>query len=267
MPLLEYQEGKTLLHKASPTTKFLWGMIVLLWLFLMFDPLHVLVLGVVIFAVAKFAAGLSLIRLIRTSLTVGIGGLFIIVLQGVFFPGETVLFRIGPLQPTLEGINVGLAIALRILAIVAASAVIAKTTDPRDVFLSLVQIGIPYNIAYGLFAAIRFIPLMEYEAETIREAQMVRGVASQRGGLKSIINQVRNFLVPFIACGVRRAQQSAVALEVRAFGLHPTRTYLREVQPSKGGWIFVAVWAVALLAYIVLSQQNVLGAVFFEPPK
>ena len=28
----------------------------------------------------------------------------------------------------------------------------------------------PYTIAYGMFAAIRFLPLMEYEAETIREA-------------------------------------------------------------------------------------------------
>jgi len=38
MPLLEYEAGTTLFHRMSPIVKFFWGMIVLLWLFLMFNP-------------------------------------------------------------------------------------------------------------------------------------------------------------------------------------------------------------------------------------
>jgi len=199
-------------------------------------------------------------------LIAGIGGIFIIVFQGLLYPGERVIFQLGMLHPTVEGVNIGLAITLRILAIVASSAVIAKTTDPRDVFLSLVQVGIPYTISYGLFAAIRFIPLMEYEAETIREAHMVRGIAAQKGGLKSMFDQARNFLVPFIASGVRRAQQSAIALDVRCFGLSDERTYLREMHFSRSNLLFVAAWLIALVAYILVARGNVLGAIFFAPP-
>ena len=150
MPLLEYQEGNTLMHRMSPVAKFAWGGIVLVWVFLMFSPIPVLILGIVIFLIAKFAAGLSLRRLLITCLKVGVLGVFILVFQGLLYPGQTVLFELGPLRPTLEGVSVGLAIALRVIAIVSASTVISKTTDPRDIFLSLVKLGVPYKIAYGV---------------------------------------------------------------------------------------------------------------------
>ena len=266
MPLLEYEAGKTLFHRISPLVKVGWGMIVLLWLFMTVNPLHILLLGIAILVMAKFSAGLSIGRLLRTSAIAGVGGIFIMVFQSLLYPGQTVIVRIGPLAPTWEGVSVGLAMTLRILAIVAASAMIAKTTDPRDIFLSLVGVGVPYTIAYGMFAAIRFLPLMEYEADTIREAHMVRGIASQKGGLKSKIDQARNFLVPFIASGVRRAQQSAIALDVRGFGLSKERTYIRELEFSSSGKWFLAAWGVALIVFIVLTKGNLMGAVLFEPP-
>jgi energy-coupling factor transport system permease protein len=266
MPLLEYEEGKTFMHKVNPNAKFLWGIVVLIWIFLMFHPLQVFLLGLSILLVAKFLAGMSLIRLIKTILILGVAGIFIIIFQGLLYPGKTILLTVGPFSVTQEGVMVGLAIALRILAIVASSSVIAKTTDPRDVFLSMIKLGIPYTIAYGLFAAIRFIPLMEYEAETIREAQMVRGVINRKNtGLKMRVVQARNFLVPFIASAIRRAQQSAIALDVRAFGISPTRTYIREMSSDRIGWIFALAWVIALLTYVILLQANIFQAVYFNP--
>jgi energy-coupling factor transport system permease protein len=265
MPVLEYEAGSTLFHKMGPLSKFLWGFIVILWLFLTFNPLHVFLLGVAIVIVAKVGAGISVRRLMRTSLLASVGGIFIIAFQGLLHVEDHYLWQWGPIHVSGEGLSTGLAIALRIVAIIAASAVIAKTSDPRDVFLALIKIGVPYTIAYGLFAAIRFIPLMEYEAETIQEAQMVRGIAKKKGGLKSTIATVQNFLVPFIASGVRRAQQSAVALDVRGFGLYPTRTYLRTLKADRAGMIFAGVWALALVLYILFMQANIFGSIFFEP--
>jgi energy-coupling factor transport system permease protein len=236
-------------------------MIVLLWVFIMFDPLHVLLVGLAVLAVAKLG-GLSVRSILGTSVKVGVGGFFIVVFQGLLHPGEQVLFSLGPIRPTVEGVRIGTAIALRVLAMVAASITIAKTTDPRDVFISLTQIGVPYKIAYGLFAAIRFIPLMEYEADTIREAQMVRGITTPKKGWRQQLIRLGNILTPLIACGIRRAQQSAAALEVRGFGLYPDRTNLRKPVKSRSGWILVSVTLALVVVYIALTKQNLLGALY-----
>ncbi len=265
MPVLEFEEGRTFMHRMTPNTKFLWGMVVLAWVFIMVNPLYVLILGIVVLGIAKFFAGMSLRHLLLTVLIMGLAGVFIIIFQGLLFPGKTVLFVAGPFHPTLEGVMVGLAIALRILVIVASSSIIAKTTDPRDVFLSMIKLGLPYTLAYGMFAALRFIPLMEYEAETIREAQMVRGIIQQnKGGLNSRLTQAKNFLIPFIASGIRMAQQGAIALDVRAFGITPSRTYLRELKPDPAGWIFTSAWTVAFILFIILSHANVLKIMNFH---
>jgi energy-coupling factor transport system permease protein len=183
------------------------------------------------------------------------------------FKGQTPLFTIGPFHATVEGLKVGLAIAFRILSIVASSLIIARTTDPHDIFLTMVSIGMPYKLAYGLFIALRYIPLMEYEAGNIQSAQFVRGIVKRKGGgLKNTFTQISKFLIPFVAIGIRRADQSALAMEVRGFGLYETRTNLRELKFSKTAWLFVAAWAAAFIAYNLIMEANVFSVIFFEPP-
>jgi energy-coupling factor transport system permease protein len=266
MPVLEYSREITPFHKLSPLVKFGWGGIIMVWLFLIPTPLQMFLFGVIIFMQGVIGAKIPPLRLLKTTLIIGIASVFIVVFQGLLYPGETILFTIGPFSPTLEGVQVGLVIALRVLSIVAASLTIARTTDPHDIFLSLLKLGIPYKIAYGLFIAIRFIPLMEYEAETIRSAQYVRGITQQKGGLREKGRQLSNFLVPFIAVGIRRADQSALAMEVRAFGLHPTRTNLRSLNfPKRGIWFFY-IWLAAFVVYLFIVDANIFAAINFVPP-
>ena len=251
--LLEYQEGNTLLHRMRPGMKLLWGIVIMLWLFVMFQPLHVLALGLALLATAKLLGGLSVLRLLKTVLIFGVAGIGIILVQGLLHPGAP-LFVLGPLAPSREGLLIGLAIALRILSIVTVSMILAKTTDPRDIFLSLVNAGVPYRLAYVLFIALRLIPLMEYEAATIRDAQYVRGIIPQQGGLLQWFRQWGTLLVPWIAAGMRRAEQSAVAMEVRAFGLYPDRTYFFDMKAQERGWLFVGFWIVAFASYLALTR-------------
>jgi energy-coupling factor transport system permease protein len=266
MPVIEYSSETTPFHKLSPLVKFGWGGIVMIWLFLIPDPFHMLLFGLIIFAQGVIGAKIPPLRLLKTTLIIGVSSIFIVIFQGLLYPGETVLFTIGPFSPTLEGIRAGLVIALRVLSIVAASLTIARTTDPHDIFLSLLQLGIPYKIAYGLFIAIRFIPLMEYEAETIRSAQYVRGITQPKGGLRVKAQQLGRFLVPLIAVGIRRADQSALAMEVRAFGLHPTRTNLRTLDFPKSGRLFFYIWLAAFMLYVFIVDANILQAINFVPP-
>ncbi len=76
---------------------------------------------------------------------------------------------------------------------------------------------------------------------------------------------MKNFLVPFIAVGLRRADQSGIAVEARCFGLREERTYLRKMNFSKNGWGFVAIWLVALIGYVVLTKGNLYGIIDTNP--
>ena len=115
MPVIELIKGKTFFHKLSPLQKITRGIIVLAWMLVTFNPLHTLILGLIVFAHAVFLAGIQAGRLMKTVLIIGIASVFIVVFQTLLYRGETVLFQLGPFQPTREGLYVGLAIAFRIL--------------------------------------------------------------------------------------------------------------------------------------------------------
>jgi energy-coupling factor transport system permease protein len=268
MPVIEFIKAKSFFHRISPLMKIIWGLIILTWLFITFNPLHTLILGLVIFAHAVFLAGIPAGKLAKSVLIIGIASVFIIVFQALLYRGSNIIFSLGPFRPTYEGLSVGLAIAFRILSIVASSMIIARTTDPHDIFLTMVSLGLPYKLAYGLFIALRYIPLMEYEAGNIQAAQFVRGIAKKgkAGGIKNSVVQFSKFLLPFVAIGIRRANQSALAMEVRGFGLYETRTNLRTLDFKKTGWLFVAAWALAFIAYCLIMESNVYSVILFEPP-
>lgn len=235
----------------------------MVWLFLMFQPLQVLALGVILIVTAKFAAGLSIIRLLKTVSVIGVAGIGIIIIQGLLHPGESLIVW-GLFHLSREGLTVGSAIALRILSIVTVSLVLSKTTDPRDIFLTLVHAGLPYRLAYVLFLALRLIPLMEYEAATIRDAQYVRGIVPQKGGLINWFKQWGTLVVPWIAAGMRRAEQSSVAMEVRAFGLYPDRTYFHDMKAKDRGILFLIPWVIAFILYLIF-RGNVFDVFFYQP--
>ncbi|MFN8525476.1 MAG: energy-coupling factor transporter transmembrane component T [Chloroflexota bacterium] len=267
MPLIEYEEGTSFMHRLDPLSKLGWSFVVLLWLLTMRDPIPVLILGLTVVAVGAVLGHLSALTLLATTAKLSIVAIPIVLIQALLYPGETVLAQ-GPFGPiTREGINFGLAIALRIVGVVAASTVVFKTTDPRDLVYSLHKhLRIPYRYAYIIFAGLRFIPLIQYEAETIREAQTVRGVYLARGerwidwlrSLPSKPAQWKTFLVMLIANGMRHVPASTVALEVRAFGISPHRTFFREPRVDPRGPIFAVAWLVAMIAHLILSGTSLL---------
>jgi energy-coupling factor transport system permease protein len=106
------------------------------------------------------------------------------------------------------------------------------TVHPDDFALALIKLRIPYEFAFAFSMAVRYVPTIATETETIRDAQMSRGLELERGNL---IQKVRNYLpilIPIIVSSIRRALQVAESLESRAFGSTARRTSLYELQLS-----------------------------------
>jgi energy-coupling factor transport system permease protein len=142
---------------------------------------------------------------------------------GVFW--TYTVFYSGTGQPWLYGATM----AARLLAILSASAMFVLTTDPSQFVRALIhQARVSPRIAYSVFAAYRFVPLLQIEFETIRAAHQMRGGVGG-GGPFGRIREIVGYAIPLLASAVRKGERVALAMESRGFGALPAqqRTYLR----------------------------------------
>ncbi len=134
------------------------------------------------------------------------------------------IFYVGPGQGWLYGATM----AARLLAILSASGMFVLTTDPSQFVRSLIhQAHVSPRIAYAVFAAYRFVPLLEVEFETIRAAHQMRGGVHRRGPLNRMRETI-GYAIPLLASSVRKGERVALAMESRGFGALPQRTYYRQ---------------------------------------
>jgi len=113
---------------------------------------------------------------------------------------------------------------LRFFAIMSAFSFFFMTTSADDLGLALDQIHVPYSISFTFTTAVRLVPTMAVDAQTVVDAQRSRGLELDKGNL---VKRVRNYipiLIPLIISAIRRSVELAEALESRAFGATEHRT-------------------------------------------
>jgi energy-coupling factor transport system permease protein len=121
----------------------------------------------------------------------------------------------------------GATMSTRLLAIMSASLMFVLTTDPSQFVRSLIhQAHVSPRIAYSVFAAYRFVPLLEVEFRSIRAAHQMRGGVGGRSFFDPV-RELFGYAIPLLATAVRRGERVALAMESRGFGALPRRTYFR----------------------------------------
>lgn len=140
-------------------------------------------------------------------------------------PGASVvLVEIGDWRYTGAAFLVGLATALRIVAVVMLSLITGVSTTGVELVRALVQnLRVPYRVGYTALAALRFVPRFGHELEVIRAAHRVRGIDHGRGPA-AWFRRTIGLAIPLLASAIRHAERVALAMDARAFGAHPTRT-------------------------------------------
>jgi energy-coupling factor transport system permease protein len=180
-----------------------------------------------------------------------LGGL-IFVMQSLFVPGGPVLAQWGPLQVHQEGLLIGAAAGLRIVNLATSSMIFLVSTSPRDLAIAATEkLRFPVRATQAVFLALRFLPLLEDEYADLMDAHKVRG-AGAGNGLRERVGRLKRFTVPFLFSSLRRAQVTALAMDAKAFGAYPTKTFYHQVQYPLHGKIFAAIWVVLLVVGIVL---------------
>jgi energy-coupling factor transport system permease protein len=171
----------------------------------------------------------------------------------------TILWQRGALRVTVEGLRVGLSLTIRMMAIVVLSMIFVTTTDPTDLVLSLIQHArFPFRLGYGILVAYRFLPLWQTELGIIRAAHRIRGVG-ERTTLRGRWEQLRRYAVPLLASAIRKSERVAIAMDSKAFGALPRRTYYRQVRVTWLDWAMLAGTILATVAILlVLARAGLL---------
>jgi energy-coupling factor transport system permease protein len=174
------------------------------------------------------------------------------------------LFEIMGFRLTEGGVEMALSFSLRVLVFVALAFFISLTTSPSDIAETLVnwlkplkRIGAPVNdIGLIVFIAMRFIPVLAEEFETIRKAQVVRGV-NFSGGIKNRARKMTILLIPVFQSAIRRADDLALAIESRGYISNAERSSLRVFRFGVQDWLFVLLaMVITTILFVLTGEMN-----------
>lgn len=244
VPAFLGRPGPTAYHRLNPLTKLVAATV---------TAVAAVVLGGLVGpalllagAVALPAAATGVLRrLLRTSLLLSLPiGLSALLVNLFFLPdAHDVLFQLGPLTATREGLVFATEILARILTISGAITLFYLTTRPTDVVLDLERRGVSARVAFVANASLQTVPAMVERAATIVAAQRARGLDTEG----SVVRRVRG-LVPIVAPvvmgSIGEVEGRTMALESRGFTRPGRRTLLWS--PADSGSQRVARWGLVL---------------------
>ena len=139
------------------------------------------------------------------------------------------------------------AMTLRFVVLIASFSVFFLTTSPDHLGLALQQSHIPYEFCFAFTTAVRFVPVLADEAQTIMDAQKARGLELERGNLLKRVKNYIPILIPLIVNAIRRSLELAESMESRAWGASEKRTNLYELKLKRADYIFVLISVLMLL--------------------
>lgn len=151
---------------------------------------------------------------------------------------------------TSTAIEGAFALTLRFVVLVESFSIFFLTTSPDHLGLALEESHVPYEFAFAFTTAVRFVPVLAEEAQTIMDAQKARGLELEKGGL---LKRIRNYvpvLIPLIVSAIRRSLELAEAMESRAWGATKKRTNLYALKLHKGDYALIAITIAVLAASI-----------------
>ena len=133
------------------------------------------------------------------------------------------------------------AMTLRFVVLVESFSVFFLTTSPDHLGLALEQTRVPYEFSFAFTTAVRFVPVLAEEAQTIMDAQKARGLELEKG---NFLKRIRNYvpvLIPLIVSAIRRSLELAEAMESRAWGATKKRTNLYALKLHRGDFALLAI--------------------------
>jgi energy-coupling factor transport system permease protein len=190
----------------------------------------------------------------------GLKPIFIIIIItfgiNIFMTKGVVIYNIGPLEITKEGLTTAVFMVLRLIYLIVGTSLLTLTTSPiqltdgiEKLLNPFKRIGVPaHELAMMMTIALRFIPTLLEETDKIMKAQMARGADFESGNIVKRAKSLIPLLVPLFIGAFRRADDLAMAMEARCYRGGENRTRMKELRLHKRDYIA----SVIVIAFVVL---------------
>lgn len=218
------------------------------------DPRTRLVMILVISAAAMFTDRIIYLAglLLFTLMIVIAGGTDIRHLWKQFTGAAGLVVFIFALQAVFGQFHEGVMLAIRLMIIIM-SAMILLTGKPRDYLLAMVQLKLPYELAYMVILAFHFFPILKEEAQDVYYSIQLRGTELKRTSILKKLAAFRKMCIPIMASAMERAKDTAIAMEARGFRGKKTRTYMRKHRLKKKDILIMILMPVMAAGFMLMA--------------
>jgi energy-coupling factor transport system permease protein len=249
-----YRDRDTWLHRLDPRTKILavTGLFAIALLFS--DPRYLAAATAGALLLAAAAGALPALR--RTAPLLVFLFLYCLLLWPFFVAGRTPWFTVGGHPLTVEAVQFGLGMGLRLDAMLIGGLILLSTTTIEAFSLGLQRMGLPAVAGFALSLAFRWVPSLIGSAATIVQAQRARGLDLAAGGPLARIGRYAPLIVPLVGHTLRQTRLLAMALESKGFGPGLRRQPFLELRLRAPDYLALALTAGLVLASLWLRARG-----------
>ena len=215
---LKFKKASSVIHRLDPRVKFIVSCLFFA-LAILFTELYILLLIFLVQLPMIYSAHIQheWAHSVR-------GGLLLISI--IFFTNLIAGYISSNFHFTLDLLLYSGTLSFRFIVLMSSFSIFFLTTSPDDLSLAMEQSHIPYEFCFAFTTAVRFVPVLASEAQTIMDAQKSRGLELEKGNFLKRIRNYLPILIPLIVGAIRRSLELAEAMESRAFGANKYRTNL-----------------------------------------
>lgn len=235
-----YIPGDSFIHKLDPRSKLIF---VFLFIGIIFLANNVVSYALILIftLITIFFSKIRLYFLINGLKPILLLVIFTFLLHIFFTKEGDLLLKWQFIEIYEEGLKQGIFISVRFLVLVMITSILTLTTSPISITDGMEVLLNPFKrfklpvheLALMMSISLRFIPTLMDETDKILKAQMARGSDISSGPVRERIKAVVPLLIPLFVSAFKRAEDLAVAMEVRGYRGGEGRTRYRQL---KWGW-------------------------------
>ncbi|WP_303298266.1 energy-coupling factor transporter transmembrane component T [Mitsuokella multacida] len=221
--------------------------------FVVFNVAYAFLLTALILVFAALAGRFKSFMKVYWKIVVFFASLLFLV-RAAFTNGSTVLFQLGGIHVTPEGIHLGLISAALVMEFSGAFILFMETTEMDELVYMLEKKGMSHTFSYIILSAFQTIKDLSKSSQIIMDSQRCRGIETE-GSMLSRAKAFVPVLGPLVLGAISNAEEKSIAMDTRAFSApnkHTSLLLLREVPTSEHllVWFFDLVLILTIIGRI-----------------
>lgn len=264
-----YYPADSPVHRLDPRTKLIGVLVAFAAVFAAQGPYALA--GCALFTAAFYAvARIPLRQAARAVAPLLVLVLLTAVLNALFVQGGSVVAQLGPIRITEEGLASAAFLSCRLVLLVLIACLLTLTTPTFDITEGterllgpLRRAGVPvHEMAMMMGLALRFLPVLSAELQTLYRAQASRCADLALNPLRGGLRTMQALAVPLLAASLRHADTLSAAMDARCYHGGTGRTRLRPMA-FHGRDAAAAAAVAAMLACALLLNAGTASGIFY----